>query len=122
MLRTGAESEPGTGKGVLTEEALGEVAGVGAVTLFTCSTLNRFFPPSPTVLLQAPAAGSSLPTPYSLLFLSLLSSAVCGSIHREDVADLVIKCLLSDKANGKTLSAVDSEQLFGSPSFEVFKV
>lgn len=47
---------------------------------------------------------------------------MCGSIHREDVADLVIKCLLSDKANGKTLSAVDSEQLFGSPSFEVFKV
>lgn len=50
MLQTGGESEPGTGKGLSTEEALGEVAGVGAVTLFTCSTLNRFFPPSPTAV------------------------------------------------------------------------
>lgn len=64
----GLKSEPGTGKGVLTED-----------------------------------------------------TTVCGSIHRADVADLVIKCLLSDKANGKTLSAVDSEQLFGTPDFEVFQ-
>lgn len=31
----------------------------------------------------------------------------CGSISREDVATLVIKALLSDKANNKTLSALD---------------
>ena len=27
--------------------------------------------------------------------------SVCGAIHREDVADLVIKALFSSKANGK---------------------
>ena len=48
--------------------------------------------------------------------------AVCGSIHREDVADLVFKCLLSDKCNNKTLSAVDADQLFGNPQFEEFKL
>lgn len=61
-------------------------------------------------------------------------TTVCGAITREDVADLVIKALLSDGSNGKVcgvvgwatvvtlqqvLSAVDKEQLFGAPEFEV---
>lgn len=33
--------------------------------------------------------------------------SACGSITREDVATLVIKALLSNKADNKTLSAVD---------------
>ena len=33
--------------------------------------------------------------------------SICGAIHREDVADLVIKCVLKAKTNGKVLSAVD---------------
>lgn len=33
--------------------------------------------------------------------------SACGSITREDVATLVIKALLSKKADNKTLSAVD---------------
>ena len=37
---------------------------------------------------------------------------VCGAIHREDVAALTMMCVLKDKANGKTLSAVDKAQLF----------
>lgn len=45
---------------------------------------------------------------------------VCGAIHRADVANLVVKCVLKDKANGKVLSAVDSEQLFDQPAFETF--
>lgn len=45
---------------------------------------------------------------------------VCGAVHREDVADLVVQCLFSDKATNKVFSAVDSEQLFGTPKFEVF--
>ena len=48
--------------------------------------------------------------------------AVCGSIHREDVADLVFKCLLSDKCNNKVLSALDAGQLFGNPQFEEFQL
>ena len=47
---------------------------------------------------------------------------MCGAIHREDVADLVIKVLLSDAANGKTLSAVDPAQMFGEPQFETVEV
>ncbi|KAI7838153.1 hypothetical protein COHA_008084 [Chlorella ohadii] len=43
---------------------------------------------------------------------------VCGSITREDVADLVLKALRSDLANNKVLSAVDSASL--DAQFEVF--
>ncbi|KAG7668839.1 hypothetical protein Ndes2526B_g00546 [Nannochloris sp. 'desiccata'] len=43
---------------------------------------------------------------------------VCGAITRADVAELVVKALRSDKADNKILSAVDSEQVFGTPSYE----
>eukprot|EP00878_Enallax_costatus_P001988 GHUV01002152.1.p1 GENE.GHUV01002152.1~~GHUV01002152.1.p1 ORF type:complete len:274 (+),score=109.52 GHUV01002152.1:168-989(+) len=45
---------------------------------------------------------------------------VCGSITREDVADLVIKALLSSKTDNKVLSAVDSGAVFGDKSFDEF--
>mmetsp|Transcript_8923 Transcript_8923/g.22423 ORF Transcript_8923/g.22423 Transcript_8923/m.22423 type:complete len:279 (+) Transcript_8923:64-900(+) len=45
---------------------------------------------------------------------------ICGAIFRTDVAKLVIKCILKDKANGKVLSAVDSELLFDQPAFATF--
>ncbi|KAL4854118.1 hypothetical protein ACK3TF_005117 [Chlorella vulgaris] len=41
-------------------------------------------------------------------------TSVCGSISRGDVADLVVKALRSDRANGKVLSAVDSTTVNGS--------
>ena len=44
-------------------------------------------------------------------------TSVCGSITREDVAELVAKCLWSDEAVKKTVSAVDSEQVFGEAEF-----
>ena len=47
-------------------------------------------------------------------------TSICGAIHRADVASLVVKCVLKDAANGKTLSAVDKEQLFDQPAFEEF--
>ncbi|MGI0488128.1 SDR family oxidoreductase [Pantanalinema rosaneae CENA516] len=47
---------------------------------------------------------------------------VAGMIHRADVADLVCRCLLSDLANGKVLSAVDRNMFYGLPEFEEFKV
>eukprot|EP00887_Chlorella_sp_A99_P001674 scaffold8.g1674.t1 len=74
-------------------------------------------------------------------------TSVCGSITRADVATLTMKAreesllrknrkierkhlkkkkkvfaLLKDAANGKVLSAVDREQLFGEPQFEEFKL
>lgn len=46
------------------------------------------------------------------------NKTVCGAITRSDVADLVVKALRSDKSDNKILSAVDSEQVFGTPSYE----
>lgn len=37
---------------------------------------------------------------------------ISGSIHRADVAELVCRCLVSDRANQKILSALDRNQLF----------
>jgi nucleoside-diphosphate-sugar epimerase len=45
---------------------------------------------------------------------------VAGIIHRPDVAQLVCRCLISDRANNKILSALDKNMLFGQPEFEEF--
>ncbi|MBE9011245.1 SDR family oxidoreductase [Pseudanabaenaceae cyanobacterium LEGE 13415] len=37
---------------------------------------------------------------------------IAGSIHRADVAELVCRCLVSDRADQKILSALDRNQLF----------
>jgi uncharacterized protein YbjT (DUF2867 family) len=47
---------------------------------------------------------------------------VSGTIHRADVAELVVKCLFSEVANNKILSAVDKNMLYGNLDFEVLKV
>ncbi|MDM9385809.1 SDR family oxidoreductase [Chlorogloeopsis sp. ULAP01] len=47
---------------------------------------------------------------------------VAGMINRADVAQLVCKCLNSDAANNKVLSAVDKNLLFGQPVFEEFRL
>jgi nucleoside-diphosphate-sugar epimerase len=43
---------------------------------------------------------------------------VAGTIHRADVAQLVCKCVFSDAANHKILSAVDRNMTYGQTSFE----
>ena len=43
---------------------------------------------------------------------------VAGTIHRADVAQLVCKCLASDAANNKILSAVDRNMTYGQASFK----
>ncbi len=43
---------------------------------------------------------------------------VAGTIHRSDVAQLVCRCLNSDRANNKILSAVDRQMTYGQPEFE----
>eukprot|EP00775_Hariotina_reticulata_P010556 gene10556-10716_t len=45
---------------------------------------------------------------------------ICGSITREDVADLAIKALLSPKTDNKVLSAVDVNGVFGEKKVEPF--
>ena len=45
---------------------------------------------------------------------------IAGSINRADVAQLVCRCLNSDRANNKILSAVDRNMLFGQPEFAEF--
>jgi nucleoside-diphosphate-sugar epimerase len=47
---------------------------------------------------------------------------ISGSIHRADVAQLVCRCLNSDRANNKVFSAVDRNMLFGQPEFEEFSL
>ncbi|OUL19609.1 oxidoreductase [Nostoc sp. RF31YmG] len=46
---------------------------------------------------------------------------VVGSIHRADVAQLVVRALNSDSTNNKVLSAIDKNQLFGQPEFVEFR-
>lgn len=67
----------------------------------------------PGGLKTAPATGTGVLTE---------DTSICGAIHRADVAALVVKCVLKDAANGKVLSAVDKEQLFDQPAFEVFEL
>ena len=49
-------------------------------------------------------------------------SRIAGTIHRADVAQLVCKCLVSDTANNKVLSAVDKQMVYGNPEFEVLNL
>lgn len=45
-----------------------------------------------------------------------------GTIHRADVAQLVCRCLNSDRANNKILSAVDRQMVYGQTEFEEFSL
>jgi uncharacterized protein YbjT (DUF2867 family) len=47
---------------------------------------------------------------------------VAGVIHRVDVAALVCQCLMSERAKGKILSAVDRTAIYGKPIFEEFQL
>lgn len=67
----------------------------------------------PGGLKSEPATGSAVLTE---------DYTVCGAVHREDVANLVVEALFSDKAINKVLSAVDREQLMGTPVFDDFQL
>lgn len=47
---------------------------------------------------------------------------ISGIIHRADVAQLVYKCLISDRANNKILSAVDRDLRYSQSAFEEFEL
>ena len=63
----------------------------------------------PGGLKSEPATGNGVLTP---------DPAIAGSIHRADVAELVCRCLLSDLANNRVLSAVDRQMVYGQQDFE----
>ena len=72
-----------------------------------CWAVHEQRPPSP------PAATLLRPLPRRP------SSQACGSITREDVADLVCKALFSKKADNKVLSALDKGKMFSGPAAEL---
>ncbi|MFM7888728.1 MAG: NAD(P)H-binding protein, partial [Pseudanabaena sp.] len=47
-------------------------------------------------------------------------STISGIIHRADVAQLVCKCVNSEKTNHKVFSAIDRNMLFKPVEFETF--
>ncbi|PSB22122.1 SDR family NAD(P)-dependent oxidoreductase [Phormidesmis priestleyi ULC007] len=47
---------------------------------------------------------------------------IAGTIHRADVADLVCRCLKSDRTNNKIFSAVDRTMTYSDATFEEFAV
>lgn len=47
---------------------------------------------------------------------------ISGTIHRPDVAQLVYKCLMSDRANNKILSALDRNAIYGQVMPEEFQL
>jgi len=47
---------------------------------------------------------------------------VAGTIHRADVAQLVCRCLESDAANNKVLSALDRNMMYGQAEFKEFSL
>ncbi|QLE58667.1 SDR family oxidoreductase [Nostoc sp. TCL26-01] len=51
-----------------------------------------------------------------------VDNSIVGSITRDDVAQLVIKCLNSDLTNNKILSAIDKNKLFTPTEFVEFKL
>lgn len=46
---------------------------------------------------------------------------IAGTIHRADVADLVLQCLRSSQANNRTLGAVDRHMTYGGLEFKIFQ-
>ncbi|MEM7727344.1 MAG: SDR family oxidoreductase [Cyanobacteria bacterium P01_A01_bin.45] len=49
-------------------------------------------------------------------------NTVVGSINRADVAQLVCRCVVSEKANNQILSAVDKNMLFTQKEFDEFRL
>ena len=47
---------------------------------------------------------------------------IAGSIHRAEVAQLICRCLNSERANNKILSAVDRQMVYGQPELEEFSL
>ncbi|OWY64645.1 oxidoreductase [cyanobacterium TDX16] len=67
----------------------------------------------PGGLKSEPATGNGLLT---------ADPRIAGTIHRADVAQLICRCLNSEKANNQILSAVDRKMLYTPAQFEEFSL
>jgi nucleoside-diphosphate-sugar epimerase len=67
----------------------------------------------PGGLKSEPATGNSVLTE---------DPRIAGTIHRPDVAQLVCRCLNSERANNKILSAVDRQMIYGQTQFDEFSL
>jgi len=67
----------------------------------------------PGGLKSEPATGNGLLT---------ADPRIAGTIHRADVAQLICRCLNSEKANNQILSAVDRQMLYTPTQFEEFSL
>ena len=67
----------------------------------------------PGGLKSEPATGNGLLT---------TDPRIAGTIHRADVAQLICRCLNSEKANNQILSAVDRQMLYTPRQFEEFSL
>jgi uncharacterized protein YbjT (DUF2867 family) len=47
--------------------------------------------------------------------------SIGGSIHRADVANLVVQCLKSDRAANQILAAIDPAMRYGDRAFDIFQ-
>lgn len=67
----------------------------------------------PGGLKSEPATGNGVLT---------LDPTVAGSIHRADVADLIYRCLQSDRAHNQIFSVIDRTLVYGQPDYEEFQL
>lgn len=51
-----------------------------------------------------------------------LDPTVAGSIHRADVADLVYRCLMSDRSHNQIFSVIDRTLVYGQPDFAEYSL
>lgn len=103
----GLKTEAATGNGVLTGAAQALLGHTHSVTHIITHIATH----------AQPACAHVVPCCH---LLSAEDASVCGSITRADVADLVIKALLSDASANKTLSAVDRNGVFGDAEVPEF--
>jgi uncharacterized protein YbjT (DUF2867 family) len=66
----------------------------------------------PGGLKSEPATGKAVLTP---------DPSIGGSIHRADVADLVVQCLKSDSAANQILAAIDPSMRYSDREFAIFQ-
>lgn len=67
----------------------------------------------PGGLKSAPATGNGVLT---------VDPTVAGSIHRADVADLIYRCLRSNRSHNQIFSAIDRTLVYGQPDFAEFSL
>ena len=106
--------------GVVATLSVVRLGARGCPRLWLCPRAHVRGAPRPAP--PPPPCGSATGTQPSHALVCVHVRAVCGSINRADVADLVVRALRSGKADGKVVSAVDKDQVFGAPQFEVLEL